>query len=222
MIPNDWERIRTNFRPFLGEAAHWHRWPCEGASDSPRRGRRGPHGGSSVIGSPLFPMTDSYHLLSQWLMWLQHRWEVTEAQGVCMQRLKDAQSRDMMRHVETVHICSPPLFPTYSKQKGVPSMVFSCFPNVPRDLHGSSGIFWRYLIRPPGLGPASPAIGSIAPGRGCRWHSSHVIWTHSRHSGHSGHSRLPKHENGWRWLKMAEDKVLHGNLVQSCAIRWNA
>lgn len=34
-------------------------------------------------------------LLSQWLMWLQHRWEVAEAQGVCMQRLKDAQSRDM-------------------------------------------------------------------------------------------------------------------------------
>ena len=47
MIPNDWERICTsctrNFRPFLGEAAHWHRWPCEGASDSPRRGRPGPH-----------------------------------------------------------------------------------------------------------------------------------------------------------------------------------
>ena len=48
MIPNDWERIRTNVRPFLGEAAHWHRWPCEGASDSPRRGRRGPHGGERM------------------------------------------------------------------------------------------------------------------------------------------------------------------------------
>lgn len=45
-----------------------------------------------------------------------------------------------MLKVETCRDCSPPLFPTYSKQKGVPSMVFSCFPNVPRDLHGSSGI----------------------------------------------------------------------------------
>ena len=151
MIPNDWERIRTNVRPFLGEAAHWHRWPCEGASDSPRHGRRGPHGGERMR----MPKKKWKKNENQWKVWrigspLSHDSEISVTISDFniagkWQRLRVSVCKgSMMLKVETcfptVHICSPPLFPTYSRK------VFHPWCSHAECSQGSSWIFWDRML----------------------------------------------------------------------------
>lgn len=63
-------------------------WECQKKKDEKKIKINGKFGGSDHLSFPWLRNLSDYQ-------WLQHRWEVTEAQGVCMQRLKDAQSRDM-------------------------------------------------------------------------------------------------------------------------------